>query len=62
MDKDKMTTQGDEFEAVDRLAQQWKRIQLTPVVDNDYPAVRHDYDSAVQAAIRAFKANGRSMI
>lgn len=56
---DPMKTQTDEFAAVNKLAYQWKRIQLTPIVDDDYPSVRHDYESAMRGLIDAIKANGR---
>lgn len=56
---DKIELQNKEFDAVAELSEQYRRITLTPVVDDDYPAVRYDYERAVKAAIEAFKANGR---
>lgn len=55
----RIENQNVEFHAVDALAKQWHRIQLTPVVDDDYPEVRHGYESAVRNLIEAFKRNGR---
>ena len=54
-----MQLQTAEFDAVARLAEQYRRLTLTPVVDDDYPSVRHDYEGAVRAVIAAFAANGR---
>lgn len=56
---DRIATQNTEFDAVDNLAKQWRRIQLTPVVDDDSSEVHHDYESAVRALIEAFKGNNR---
>ena len=52
-------TQNKEFDAVDALSKQWRRIQLTPVVDDDYPEVRFDYEQAMHSLIDAIRANGR---
>lgn len=56
---ERMKTQSDEFDAVDELAKQWRRIQMTPIVDDDYPEVRHDYESATRTLIEAYRNNGR---
>lgn len=53
--------QNAEFDAVSELSRQWRRIQLTPVVDDDYPEVRHGYESAVRAFLEACHKNGRRM-
>lgn len=58
-EKDRLKIQNEEFEAVRRLASYYRDITLTPIVDDDYPEVRHRYESAVRAVIEAFKANGR---
>lgn len=52
-------TQNKEFDAVNELSKQWRRIQLTPPVDDDYPAVRFEYEQAVRAVMEAFEENGR---
>lgn len=52
-------SQNDEFEAVAKLALQYERLTKTPVVDDDYPEVRHAYEGAIRAVIAALKANGR---
>lgn len=56
---DAITKQRAEFDAVAELAKQYRRITMTPVVDDDYPAVRFDYERAVRSCIDAFKQNGR---
>lgn len=60
-EEQRMKTQNDEFDAVDRLAKKWKLLQSTPVVDDDYPEVRHYYEGAVRDFLAACKANGRTM-
>jgi len=54
-----LETQNDEFDAVRELAKQMRRIEQTPPVDDDYPEVRHDYESAVGAVITSFVNNER---
>ena len=61
MNEDRVDRQNKEFAAVQNLAKQMRRIELTPPVDDDYPEVRHDYESAIREAMQAFKANGRKM-
>lgn len=58
---DPIALQNAEFDAVKELAEQWRRITLTPVVDDDYPEVRHCYEGAIVRVLRAAKANGRAM-
>lgn len=53
--------QGIEFDACSRLAKEYRRIQMTPPVDDDYPEVRHDYERAVIAFLRACRDNGRQV-
>lgn len=54
-----MKAQRAEFDAVAELAKQYRRIELTAPVDDDYPSVRWDYDNAVFEVLKAFRANGR---
>lgn len=54
--------QKAEFDACADLAKQYRRITMTPTVDDDYPEVRHDYESAVQAFLSACAASGRQTI
>lgn len=54
-------SQDEEFLAVAELAKQWRRIQLTPVVDDDYSAVRHDYELAINNLLEAAARNGRKL-
>ena len=58
---DRMALQNSEFDAVAELAKQYRRITMTPVVDDDYPEVRHDYDSALNWLLVAAKNNNRRM-
>ena len=58
---DRMTLQTVEFDAAAKLAEQYRRITLTAIVDDDYPEVRHGYESAVAAFLEACAANGRKM-
>lgn len=61
MAKDRIALQNAEFSAMDDLAEQWRRLSLTAVVDDDYPAVRFEYEGALQSFLAACKANGRTM-
>lgn len=56
---DRMELQRSEFDAADEFAKQVRRIQMTAVVDDDYPEVRHDYESALRDLLKACEANGR---
>lgn len=58
----KIAAQRAEFEACAELAKQWHRLELTAVVDDDYPAVRSDYERALAAFMLAMHANGRVFI
>ena len=54
--------QNKEFDAVEALAKSYTDgIQQTTVVDDDYPSVRHRYESALRTLLAACKANGRTM-
>lgn len=55
----RMKLQSAEFAAAEEFAVQLKRHSQTTVVDDDYPSVRHDYESALAALIEAMKRNGR---
>lgn len=54
-----LETQRAEFNAVAELAAQYRRIELCPIVDDDYPEVRHGYESALRSLLDALAANGR---
>lgn len=43
MTVDHIQLQNDEFDALERLCKRWRALQLTAVVDDDYPEVRHYY-------------------
>lgn len=59
MSVDRMATQRAEFDAVEELVKQDRRLRMTPIVDDDYPSVRHDWESALAEVISAMKKNGR---
>lgn len=61
LQQQRIVYQNTEFNAVERLAEQYRRLALTPVVDDDYPAVRHDYENALKALLEACAYNGRFM-
>lgn len=56
---DSMESQRKEFDAAESFAQQLSRLQMTPVIDDDYPQVRHEYEGALAAFIESMKENGR---
>lgn len=49
-----------EFDAAAELAKQYRRVELTAVVDDEYPWVRADYERALVSLLAAAKANGRT--
>lgn len=51
-------TQNREFDAAAELAKQWRRLQMTAPVDDDFPEVKFDYDRAARAFVKAWRANG----
>lgn len=53
--------QGKEFNCVENLSRAYQQIQQTAIVDDDYPAVRHRYEAALHAFLRACKDNGRKL-
>jgi hypothetical protein len=57
--EEQMKAQSDEFDAVERLSKCYRNIQMTPIVDDDYPEVRHYYESAIHDLIDKLRANGR---
>lgn len=61
LQQQRIVYQNAEFDAVERLTEQYRRLTLTPVVDDDYPAVRHDYENALKALLQACAYNGRFM-
>jgi hypothetical protein len=50
-------TQSAEFDAVAELVKRYRA--LPAVVDDDYPEMRHYYESAMRSLIDAIRANGR---
>jgi len=51
--------QNKEFDALTRLSEAWRVLRSVPVVDDDYPAYRHKYESALKDFIDALRENGR---
>ena len=53
----RMDLQNAEFDALRDLIKQFNRLEMTPVVDDDYPEMRHYYESSLREFIRKLKAN-----
>jgi hypothetical protein len=56
---DRIELQNVEFRAARALAEALRIHDTVAVVDDDYPEVRHKYESAVRTLIDAFRGNGR---
>jgi hypothetical protein len=56
---DRIELQNVEFRAARALAEALRIHDMVAVVDDDYPEVRHKYESAVNTLIDAFRKNGR---
>lgn len=54
---DRLALQNTEFDALTHLVEQWRKLRMTPVVDDDYPEMRHYYESALRTFRDALKAN-----
>ena len=48
-----------EFDAADKFAKKLARHNMTPIVDDDYPQVRHEYEGALASLLEAMKKNKR---
>lgn len=59
MSTEAIALQNAEFSALTALAKQWDRLRMTPVVDDDYPRVRHDYEAALKVFVDAYNTNRR---
>lgn len=55
-------TQNAEFNAGNRLADQLRRLSLTPPVDDDYLEVRSDYERALHAFRNAIAFNRPALV
>lgn len=53
----RLELQNAEFDALRALGEKFRNLERTPVVDDDYPEVRHYYESALRAFVAALKAN-----
>jgi hypothetical protein len=56
---DRLELQNKEFDAVGKLSKAYKTCISVPVVDDDYPEVRYNYECALEDTIAAFRGNGR---
>jgi hypothetical protein len=56
---DRIALQNEEFTAARALAEALRIHDTVAVVDDDYPEVRHKYESRVKDLIDAFRKNGR---
>lgn len=59
MDMTRITLQNAEFDALDNLVRKYAVLTKVAVVDDDYPEVRHYYETALRDFVAAMKANGR---
>lgn len=55
----RMETQSAEFDAMDDLSKAWRTLTMVAIVDDDYPMVRHRYESCLQTFITKLRENGR---
>lgn len=56
----RMELQSAEFDAADAFAKALRAHNNVAVVDDDYPEVRHTYESALRAFFQACANNGRT--
>jgi hypothetical protein len=56
---DAIDLQNAEFDAAGAVCKALAVVLSVAVVDDEYPEVRHKYDSAVRSFIDALRANGR---
>jgi len=54
---DAVGRQNVEFDALIELTERWRRLQMTPVVDDDYPGARRVYEVALERFREALKVN-----
>lgn len=57
--KNDLHTMRAEFDAAESFANALGRLNATPIVDDDYPEMRHGYEAALGQLIEAMKANDR---
>lgn len=57
--ENRMELQTKEFDAADAFAKALRALNLTPIVDDDYPQVRRRYEHALEQLLVACAANGR---
>lgn len=52
-----MKRQNQEFDALENLIAAYQAHKAVTVVDDDYPEVRHNYETMLAAFIAAYRAN-----
>jgi hypothetical protein len=61
--KDDFEKQSQEFESMEELAEQWRKLQMTAIVDDDYPEIRDQWELALAHFLRAvFENRGREFV
>lgn len=55
--EDRIALMNAELDAAERFNQARNRMNLTPVVDDDYEEMRHYYNSTLREFLRAIKKN-----
>lgn len=54
---DKFDLLNAEFAAVKNIRDDYRRLSMTAIVDDDYPQMRHNYESGVRELVKALKEN-----
>ncbi|KKL23776.1 hypothetical protein LCGC14_2422050, partial [marine sediment metagenome] len=49
--------QTAEFDALDKLVEAYRQLTLIAVVDDDYPEVRHKYESTLRTFLKVTTVN-----
>ncbi len=58
---DKIELQNKEFDALKYLLERYNTLMNTAVVDDDYPEMRHKYESALSHFLECCGENGRAI-
>jgi len=54
-----MESQKKEFNSLDNLIKKYSTLCSVPIVDDEYPEVRHYYEGALRDFISALRGNNR---
>lgn len=60
--ENRMMRQNAEFVAMQGLYDAWQRLRMVAVVDDDYPTVRSDYETALGAFLTATEVNRKNRV